>query len=101
MRVLPMLQFRSISLHLRAEGLATLPMFARQPKFVLTLLAAYILTLSIASAQTLKKSARKRAVKHEEAAPAPQPPPPPPPPPPLEQMPAAAPPVLLRTRAAP
>src|SRR5437879_11397593 len=54
-------------------------MFARQPKFVLTLLAAYVLTLSIASAQISKKSARKRAVKQEEAAPAPQPPPPPPP----------------------
>src|SRR5207247_8302597 len=63
-------------------------MFARQPKFVLTLLAAYILTLSIASAQISKKSARKRAVKQEEAAPAPQPPPPPPA---LEQMPASSP----------
>ena len=71
-------------------------MFARQPKFVLTLLAAYVLTLSIASAQISKKSARKRAVKQEEAAPAPQPPPPPPPPPTLEQMPASAPQVFFR-----
>src|SRR5438132_3879450 len=70
-------------------------MFARQPKFVLTLLAAYVLTLSIASAQISKKSARKRAVKQEEAAPAPQPPPPPPPPT-LEQMPASAPQVFFR-----
>src|SRR5437016_2236367 len=65
-------------------------MFARQPKFVLTLLAAYVLTLSIASAQISKKSARKRAVKQEEAAPAPQPPPT------LEQMPASAPQVFFR-----
>src|SRR2546426_9665027 len=71
-------------------------MFARQPKFVLTLLAAYILTLSIASAQTSKKSAHKRAVKQEQPAPAPEPPPPPPPPPTLEQMPASAPQVFFR-----
>src|SRR5947208_12358855 len=70
-------------------------MFARQPKFVVLLLAAYVLTLSIASAQISKKSARKRAVKQEEAAPAPQPPPPPPPPT-LEQMPASAPQVFFR-----
>src|SRR5437016_14619714 len=71
-------------------------MFARQPKFVVLLLTAYMLTLSIASAQTSKKSARKRAVKQEEPAPAPQPPPPPPPPPTLEQMPASAPQVFFR-----
>src|SRR5438094_8462583 len=71
-------------------------MFARQPKFVLTLLAAYVLTLSIASAQISKKSARKRAAKQEEAALAPQPPPPPPPPPTLEQMPPPAPQVFSR-----
>src|SRR6266704_1048588 len=66
-------------------------MFARQPKFVVLLLTAYMLTLSIASAQTSKKSARKRAVKQEEPAPAPQPPPPT-----LEQMPASAPQVFFR-----
>src|SRR5438067_1174874 len=53
-------------------------MFARQPKFVVLLLTAYMLTLSIASAQTSKMSARKRAVKQEEPAPALQPPLPPP-----------------------
>src|SRR5881409_4274490 len=71
-------------------------MFARQSRIVFVLLAAYVLTLSIASAQISKKSARKRAVKQEEAAPAPQPPPPPPPPPTLEQMPASAPQVFFR-----
>src|SRR5712691_11104717 len=68
-------------------------MFARQSRIVFVLLAAYVLTLSIASAQISKKSARKRAVKQEEAAPAPQPPPPPPT---LEQMPASAPQVFFR-----
>src|SRR5205809_7579616 len=71
-------------------------MFARQSRIVFVLLAAYVLTPSIASAQISKKSARKRAVKQEEAAPAPQPPPPPPPPPTLEQMPASAPQVFYR-----
>src|SRR6266550_7616144 len=70
-------------------------MFVRQSRIVFVLLAAYVLTLSIASAQISKKSARKRAVKQEEAAPAPQPPPPPPPPT-LEQMPASAPQVFFR-----
>src|SRR5438094_8544073 len=71
-------------------------MFVRQSRIVFVLLAAYVLTLSIASAQISKKSARKRAVKQEEAAPAPQPPPPPPPPPTLEQVAASAPQVFCR-----
>src|SRR5207244_12272456 len=95
MRVLPMLQFRSISLHLRAEGLAAFDV--RATTQIRSPVAGGVRAHAVhRSAQISKKSARKRAVKQEEAAPAPQPPPPPPPPPTLEQMPASAPQVFFR-----